>query len=119
MKRKQSGVSLSGLLVAAVVVAALSLLGMKVVPEVIEYYQIVKAVKAVAKDDSARNSVADVRKAFDRYASVDYISAIKGQDLDVTKDGGQVVISFAYEKRIPLFGNVSLLIDFQGSSSGG
>jgi len=29
-----------------------------------------------------------------------------------------VVISFAYESRIPLFSNVSLLIDFEGSSSG-
>jgi hypothetical protein len=29
-----------------------------------------------------------------------------------------VVIAFAYEKRIPLAGNVSLLIDFRGSSSG-
>jgi hypothetical protein len=29
-----------------------------------------------------------------------------------------VVVAFAYEKRIPLAGNVSLLIDFSGSSSG-
>lgn len=119
MKRKQSGLGLSGLLVAAIVVATLALLGMKVVPEVIEYFQIVKAIETVSKDDSAKNSVTEVRKAFDRHANIDNISAIKGQDLEVTKDGGQVVISFAYEKRIPLFANVSLLIDFQGSSSGG
>lgn len=119
MKRKQSGITLSGLLVTAVIVAAVALLGMKVVPEVIEYYQIIKAIKTVAKDESAKNSVADVRKAFDRHANIDNISSIKGQDLEVTKDGGQIVVFFAYEKRIPLFGNVSLLIDFQGSSSGG
>ena len=31
--------------------------------------------------------------------------------------GNEVVIAFAYEKRIPLFYNVSLLIDFEGSAS--
>lgn len=116
MKRRQTGVSLSGLLVAAFILAVASLLGMKVAPEVIEYFQIVKAVKAVAGDPAAKNSVADVRKAFDRHATIDNIGSIKAQDLDITKEGGDVVISFAYEKRVPLFGNVSLLLDFEGSS---
>lgn len=116
MKRKQSGVSLSGLLVAAVILSVVALLGMKVIPEVIEYFQIVKAIKSVSKDPGAKHSVADARKSFDRYATIDNVSAITAQDLDISKDSGELVISFAYEKRIPLFGNVSLLIDFQGSS---
>ena len=33
-------------------------------------------------------------------------------------ENGKVVIEFAYEKRIPLFLNVSLLIDYQGSTAG-
>ena len=32
--------------------------------------------------------------------------------------GGRIVIEFAYEKRIPLFWNVSLLIDYKGSTAG-
>jgi hypothetical protein len=116
MKRKQAGVSLSGLLGAAVVVAFLALLGMKVMPEVIEYFQIVKAVKSIKNDPNAQSSVAEVRRAFDRHATVDNISAISSQDLDITKEGGAVVVSFAYERRVHLFGNVSLLLEFQGSS---
>ena len=38
--------------------------------------------------------------------------------MDYSKEGNAVVIAFSYEKRIPLFYNVSLLIDFHGSSSG-
>jgi Tfp pilus assembly major pilin PilA len=116
MKRKQAGVSLSGLLVAAFILAVVALLGMKVVPEVIEYFQIVKAVKSITSDPGPKNSVADVRKAFDRHATIDNISSIGAQDLDITKEGGEVVVSFAYEKRVPLFGNVSLLLYFEGSS---
>jgi Tfp pilus assembly protein FimT len=116
---RQRGVSLSGLLMAAVLLAVVALLGMKVVPEVIEYFQIVKAVKAVAGDASARNSVADARRAYERYVTVDNITSVTAQDLDISKDGGNLVISFSYEKRIHLFGNVSLLLDFEGSSAGG
>ena len=55
MRKKQAGVSLSGLLVAAVIIATVSMLGMKVIPSVIEYFQIVGAVKAVANDPTAKD----------------------------------------------------------------
>ena len=61
-------------------------------------------------------TVADVRKAFDRRAAVDDITALRPEDLEITKEGNEIVISFAYEKRIPLFYNISVLIDFAGSS---
>ena len=42
-----------------------------------------------------------------------------GAELEIGKDGGEVVISFAYAKKIPLFANVSLLIDFAASTAPG
>lgn len=116
MKRKQSGVSLSGLLISAVILAMLALLGMKAGPEYLEYFQIVKAVKTISNDPGASSTVADVRKAFDRQATIDNIQAVTAKDLEVSKEGGVLVVSFAYERRVPLFYNVSLLLDFQGSS---
>lgn len=116
MKTKQSGVSLSGLLMASVILALVALLGIKVAPDVIEYYQIVKTVKSISEDPSAQESIVAVRKAFGRHATINNISAITGQDLEISKDRGDLVISFNYEKRIPLFGNVSLLLEFQGSN---
>ena len=44
--------------------------------------------------------------------------SLKPSDLVISREGGQVVISFAYRKEIPLFANVGLYIDFQASSSG-
>jgi hypothetical protein len=61
-------------------------------------------------------AVADVRKAFDRRAAVDDITIISPADLEITKEGNEIVVSFAYEKRIKLFYNISVLIDFAGSS---
>ncbi|MDI6749328.1 MAG: DUF4845 domain-containing protein [Rhodocyclaceae bacterium] len=116
MNCKQRGMSLSGLLLAAFVVALLALLGMKVIPEYIEYRQVVASIKKVTQAAGPETSVRQIREAFDRQANVDYISAITGADLDITKEAGQIVVSFSYEKRIPLFANVSLLLDFSGSS---
>ncbi len=116
MRNRQKGVSLSGLLMVSAVLAVVALLGMKVAPEYIEFFQIKKALKSISNDPSAKASVADVRKAFDRQANIDNINAITAQDLEITKEGGDVVVSFDYERRIPLFANVSLLISFQGSS---
>lgn len=116
MRRQQHGMTLSRLLVIAVVLAILSLLGMKVAPEYYEHRQIVGAIRKVAANAPAEASVKQIRDAFDRQANVDYIKAIDSTDLEVSKEGGKVVISFAYEKRIPLVANVSLLLDFKGSS---
>jgi hypothetical protein len=99
-------------------VVVVGILGMKVVPEVIEYFKIVQAVKAVAGDPAAKaGSVADVRRAYERRSIIDQIQSVSPSDLDVTKDGNNIVLSFAYTKRIRMFGPVSVLIDFEGSSN--
>ena len=116
--KKQRGVTLTGLLFWCIVIAFVAILGMKVGPEYMEYFKILKSVKSISAEAQGK-TVGEIRAAYDRYADVNYISTLKGVDLDISKDGNAVVIEFAYEKRIPLFYNVSLLIDFHGSSAGG
>jgi len=106
------------ILVILILVVFAALIGMRVTPAYIEYFAIKKAVASIASSGELRGaSVADVRKAFDRRQAIEDFTSVGPQDLEITKDGGEVVISFAYEKRIPLFYNVSLLIDFVGSSN--
>jgi len=114
---KQRGVALSGLLFWGIIIALVALLGMKVGPEYLDYYKILKSVKSISAG-AASQTVPEIRAAYDKYADVNYIKTLSGTDLDISKDENGVVIAFAYERRIPLFYNVSLLIDFQGSSSG-
>jgi hypothetical protein len=93
-----------------------AILGMKVVPDVIDYYKIKKIVASTAANASGK-TVPEIRSIYGRYAEIDQIETIQPADLDIFKENNQVVIAFAYEKRIPLFGNVSLLLDFRGSST--
>jgi hypothetical protein len=107
----------AGVLALLVGIIFLAIVGMKLVPAYIEYFTIKKAIASISSGGQLRTAtVAEIRKAFDLRQVVDDFTAISGKDLEITKDGGEVVISFAYEKRVPLFYNVSVVIDFTGSS---
>lgn len=117
--KRQRGVSLSGLMVGVVILIVIALLGMKVAPSVLEYFQIIKAIKAVTQDISLKDrTLTEVRVAYSRQMQVGNFSKVEPTDLEITKDeSGSLVISFAYSDKIPLFANVSLLIDYEGSSA--
>ncbi len=113
----QRGAALSGLLVWGIIIALVAVLGMKVAPEYLTYFKILKATKSIALESTGK-TVPEIRAAFGKYMNVEHVESITATDLDISKEGNTIVIAFAYEKRVPLFANISLLIDFQGSSSG-
>jgi hypothetical protein len=109
----ERGVSLSGLIVVLVVLGAVALVAIKTAPAVIEY----RAVKqSVARAKASGGSNREIQQAFDKNADVNSIDAIQGRDLVISRDGGTPEVSFRYEKRVPLAGNVSLLFDFSGTT---
>ena len=114
--KHQRGVALSGLIFWGVVITLVAVLGMKVAPTTVEYYKILKDIKATANKVGPDATVADVRKTFDNFANIDQLD-FKPEQLDVSKDHGKIVIAFDYDKRIPLFGNVSLVINYKGSTA--
>jgi len=116
MRKKQLGVSLGGLMVAAVIVIVFAMVGMKLAPSYIEFFAVKKAVNAVAGEVHGGGAVVEIRKAFDRYATIDDINSVKGSDLEVTKDASGVVVSVAYRKEIPLVANIGVYIDFSAVS---
>lgn len=115
MRHKQRGISLGGLLMGSVILIAVAMLGLKMAPSYIEFYAIKKAVQAIAAEKRGA-TVADIRKAWDARASIDDISTVKGTDLEITKEGSEVVLVAAYRKEIALAGNVGLFIDFRAAS---
>ena len=117
MQHRQRGVSLGGLFVGLFVVILLALLGMKLIPAYMEYGTAKNAIQAIARERPSATPQ-EVRRAFDSRSAIDDITAVKASDLDVTKDGGQVVISFAYRKEVPLFMNVGVYMDFAANTGG-
>jgi hypothetical protein len=113
--RAQRGITLFGLIFWAFLVGFTGYLLVRTLPTVNEYLTIQRAVERIAASQPA--TVAEVRQAFDRQREVEYgITAVTGKDLVVTKEGERVVVSFAYDKLVPVWGPVNLLIKYEGSS---
>lgn len=115
MHKNQLGISLAGLMVGAAVLIVCAMLAMKMGPSYLEFASVKKAVVAIAHDKPGA-TVAEVRKVFDARATIDAITTITGADLEVTKEGGQLVIAANYRKEIPLAGNIGVYIDFRAHS---
>lgn len=111
--RRQEGLSLLGMVLVLVVIGFFAVIGMKVMPSFVEYRA---ALSAVKKAHASATTVPEIQKAFDRSAAIDDITTISGKDLDITKVNDEIVVAFAYTKKIELFGPVSLTIDYAGSS---
>ena len=112
-RARQRGISFIGLLFVAVVVACVGLVVAQVIPTLIEYQAILKATNK-AKEGT---TVPEVRAIFDRSQAIDDFKSVSGKDLDVRKEGDKVVVSFAYEREIHLFGPAFLLLKYKGESN--
>ena len=112
----QRGLSLISLIILAVIAGLLIIVGARVVPTVTEYMAINKAAKKAAAEGT---TVADVRRIFDHAQAVDYFDAVMGKDLEVTKNGDQIIVHFAYDKQIHLAGPAYLLLKYEGGTEQG
>ena len=112
---RQRGVTLFGLMFWAILIGFVAYLTLRVLPTVNEYFTIQSSVEKIAKAQPA--TVAEARQAFDRQRDLEYsISSITGKDLIITKENDKVVVAFAYDKLIPIYGSVFVLIKYEGRS---
>ena len=111
-KSRQRGLSFLGLLVVGGLLAVIGVIGAQIVPTVIEYQAVTKAINKA----SVGTTVAEVRSTFDKAAAIDNITSVSGKDLDVTKEGDKVVASFAYQREIHLTGPAFLTLKYTGRS---
>ncbi len=118
MRKEQQGISLSGMLIWSTVVVMFALLGMKLIPSYMEYAAIKRALVVIASDPSLQNAhPGEIRQSFGKRAVIDQITAVNSRDIEISKVGGQTVLSVSYSVKTPLFANISLYIDFTAASN--
>ena len=108
----QRGISFIGLLFVAVVLGCVGVVVAQVIPTLIEWQAIDKAANK-AKEGA---TVPEVRAIFDRAQAIDDFKSVSGRDLEIKKVGDKVVVSYAYEREIPLFGPAYLTLKYKGAS---
>ncbi len=114
---RQRGVTFVGMVFIAGLIVFAAIIGLKLIPAYIEYATVVNHLRDIARSPEARGaSPKDIQTMFSRRAQIDAIEVVKGEDIEVEKEGDRVLLSTAYSTKIKLFGNLSACIDFVASS---
>ena len=119
MPSRQRGITFGGFIFGAFLLVFLAITGLKLVPAYIEAGTIKNIFVSIAHDPNMQNATPhDIRVSFERQASIDAITAIQSGDIDISSDGGRLVLSANYPVKIHLAGNISLYIEFNPTSAG-
>lgn len=116
---KQRGISFLGMLFVGIVIVVLAITAMRIVPVYTEFMTVKKILRAMQRDSLDSMTPAQIKTAFDKRASIDYISTVNSSDITISRgDSGTTVVSIEYQVVKPLVGNLSVLMDFSASSDG-
>jgi hypothetical protein len=110
--RKQLGVSLSGAIFWMVIIAFVGVMASKLLPAYIDFFAVKKIFAAMEQNGDTKGTVASIRDAFDRRNAIEDVKAVAGRDLDISKAGGETVVTAAWSQKVPLFNNLSACMDF-------
>jgi hypothetical protein len=112
-RQQQRGLSIVGFIMVAALVMLAVMIGFRMVPAYIEWYTVKKVMTNTLQTSKDGFTLYQFRRDFDLKASADYIDSVRGADIEVTKEGNQLVATATWQRVLHLVGNVSLLLDFE------
>jgi hypothetical protein len=117
--KKQSGATLLGMLFVGAMLFFVAVIAMKVFPAYQEYFSVKTVIRAMNKESLSTMSKKEIQDSFNRRADTSYVTVIHGSDLIIGKNsGGETTVSAQYQVITPLFGNISVMMDFNASADG-
>ena len=116
---RQRGISFLGMLIVGALIVLVAITAIRIVPVYAEFMTVKKVLKAMKQDPLDTMTPKEIKVAFDKRASIDYLSVVTSDDLSISRsDSGATVVSVEYQVVKPLAGNMSVLMDFAASSDG-
>ncbi|MDQ3026463.1 MAG: DUF4845 domain-containing protein [Pseudomonadota bacterium] len=110
--RKQSGISLVNLIVGLGVLGFLGVMAAKLLPSYVEYFAVKKMFASMEQAGDLKGSVREIRNSFEKRNAIEDVKSVRGEDLEVTKEGGEAVVTATWSVRVPMVSNVSTCLDF-------
>lgn len=114
-RSRQRGLGWFGLLFVLGTIAFVSLITIKAMPVYLNHMKITSSVKKVAQEEAnAKAELFAIHKALNRYWSIESIDSMKPTEVKVKRTEAGRFLVYEYERRVPLFYNISLLFEFKG-----
>lgn len=110
--RKQHGVSLMGTIVVLALLGFVAVMAAKLLPAYNEYYSVRKILATMEQSGATKGTVREIRYAFEKLNGIEDVKSVRGQDLEITKESGEAVVTANWSVRIPMVANVNACLDF-------
>ena len=96
-RQRQRGLSIVGFIFVAAVAMLAIMIGFRMVPAYIEWYTVKKVMTDTLQTSKEGFTLYQFRRDFDLKAAADYIDSVRGSDIEVTKDGNQLVATASWQ----------------------
>jgi hypothetical protein len=113
MRKSQRGITLIGWMLLLIPIGIVGYAGIRVTPIYLNYFRVIKVLEQTASEGKgeATNPI-EARASIERRFNVEYVDTPDAKDIDIHRDGDHWVAIAKYEEVAPLFGNLSLLVEF-------
>lgn len=116
--KQQRGLGFFGFMLGAGLLVLGSMVSLKLIPAYLQNAEVNKLFSSIAHDpDMQKAPPREIRASFSKRASIDGITAIRAEDLEIESDSGKPVIHASYAVKVALAGNISLYLEFNPSSA--
>ena len=116
--KAQAGLTILGFILVAAVVIIFAMVGFRVLPSYIEYYSVKRSLDDTMRSGNADpNNVKAFRSELQQRLQTSYVEDVKAADAIVRRDGNQITAELAWERRLHMFGNAYILLEFEVTST--
>lgn len=113
-RHAMQGLSVAGWMVAIVIVVVFATAAMKIIPPMLEFNTIKGLIESVLSDTKlGLQSAEEIRNDIGKRFLINNVSVIGANDLEIVREGSDVVIGVDYEVRENFFSNIDFAITFK------
>lgn len=110
---RMRGLSMPGWMIAIVVAAMIGTAALKIIPAFLDFNTIKGLIENVLSDPKVGlQSPEEIRIDLSKRFQINRVDVIQATDLDISKQGSEVVIKVDYEVRENYFANIDFVISF-------
>jgi hypothetical protein len=116
MFRRQRGITLIGWVILLIPLAVVGYMAIRLIPIYLNYMRVAHSIDTTIsemKGDEVSTLTPNlIRSTLAKHFDIESITFPETKDVTITRDGSGWAIEAKFEDTAPLFGNISLIIDF-------
>ena len=109
---KQRGIGLIQLIVTLAILGFVGVMLAKTMPSYLEYFSVKKMFAAMEAAGDTKGTVREIRRSYELRNNVEDVKSVKAEDIEITKEAGETVLTATWSARVPLVYNISACLDF-------